>query len=196
LVESGDKNALWLSLPRMRGAAATRRPHLLALTTPAAWEGGVFACRDHTAVAYTSAPPQTHLVPNPDDSVAERLDVLHHMPIAPFSSDCCTTHTTKRANNNKMSGEWGVPTPSCKCSVLPANQESFTQADHVAAAEAPTTKPSTAAADEAAQTTSQASRLLLVRRNLQGLAIGITFSVTSRASTGSSTVRFAFSLRC
>jgi len=64
-----------------------------------------------------------------------------------------------------------------------------------AAVEAPTTKPSTAAADEAAQTTSQASRpLVVVRRNLQGLAIGTNSSVTSKASTGSNTVStwFAF----
>ena len=48
----------------------------------------------------------------------------------------------------------------------------------MAAVEAPTTKPSTAAAVEAAQTTLQASRLLLVRRNLQALATGINCSVT------------------
>jgi hypothetical protein len=46
--------------------------------------GGVFACRDHAAVALASAPPKAHLGPNPDDSVAERLDVLHHMPIPLF----------------------------------------------------------------------------------------------------------------
>jgi hypothetical protein len=46
--------------------------------------GGVFACRDHAAVALASAPPKAHLGPNPDDSAAERLDVLHHMPIPLF----------------------------------------------------------------------------------------------------------------
>jgi hypothetical protein len=55
-----------------------------------------------------------------------------------------------------------------------------------------------AAAVEAAQTNLQASRLLLVRRNLQALTIGINCSVTSRPSTASNTVstQFAFSLRC
>ena len=52
------------------------------------------------------------------------------------------------------------------------------QADHAAAVEAPSTKPSMAAAVEAAQTSLQASRLLLVRRNLQALATGINCSVT------------------
>jgi hypothetical protein len=46
--------------------------------------GGVFACRDHADVALAGAPPMTHLGRNPGDSVAERLDVLHHMPIVLF----------------------------------------------------------------------------------------------------------------
>jgi hypothetical protein len=116
-------------------------------------------------------------------------------------------YNTLESNSIKMSGELlhadgsaGVAhTPSLSSlssHTLPPFTNHSIQADHVAAVEAPTTKPSTAAADEAAQTTSQAS-LVLVRRNLQALATGINYSVISGASTASNTVSacFAFSLR-